>query len=240
MLGSIKPKQTAWLWGATGKHPVARDFIRLGVETPLLKALSDWVESGYKMLGSRPNHVNSWRFWAKGIKRNELVCGLLRDSFDSLGRPFPFLIVGAGILEGWEDKWEVLPYVLDAQWNRMEYVCAKKAFDLNSLESDLRLIPVPVFAQTVGMGCKAAQAGDLPREHDGQFFVELGPSVSSDPVQAMCRWHYQFKVGEDGVPNAAFIGGAQERIFLVLYMRSLASRDFKRMWSVCQDGVLDL
>ncbi len=158
MLGSVKQKQ-GWAWGAAGKHPVARDYIAIGAQTPLLKAFADWMESGYSALQERPQQACSWRFWARGMKKQELVCGLLRDSNDSVGRPYPFLIFGTGPLDGWEETWELLPYVFEGIWSRMEYVGSKKSFDVSALESDLGMLPYPTLFQ--GAGAAAGKYQDM-------------------------------------------------------------------------------
>ena len=43
----------SWQWGAYGKHPVAKDYFKLGKEFPLGKGFSDWVEKGYQIITSR-------------------------------------------------------------------------------------------------------------------------------------------------------------------------------------------
>ena len=45
MLGTVKTNPT-WTWSAVGKHPVVKDYIKLGQETPLLNAFLKWVEEG--------------------------------------------------------------------------------------------------------------------------------------------------------------------------------------------------
>jgi hypothetical protein len=39
-----------WRFAAIGKHPVAKDFIRLGENTSFVDGFAGWVEGGYKTL----------------------------------------------------------------------------------------------------------------------------------------------------------------------------------------------
>ena len=67
-----------------------------------------------------PAGICSWRFWAKGANKKALVCGVARDSSDSVGRPYPLLVVGTGPLADWEDEWELLPAACENTWNQMD------------------------------------------------------------------------------------------------------------------------
>ena len=93
---------TTWHWSAFGKHPAAADYFRLGYSSPFVDGLTKWVESGYRLLAERsdtPPPFCSWRFWARGFGRESLVLGVVRVSSDSLGRPYPLLIMGSGPLQ---------------------------------------------------------------------------------------------------------------------------------------------
>ena len=70
----------SWQWAAFGKHPVAKDFFRVGQSGPLAKDFSQWVDRGYQLLGVRKkSSFCSWRFWTRGPKRDVLGCGVVRD-----------------------------------------------------------------------------------------------------------------------------------------------------------------
>jgi len=53
-----------------------------------------------------------------------LVCGVVRDSVDRLGRPYPLLVLGTGSLREWESHWDLLPYACLPVWQRIEYLGA--------------------------------------------------------------------------------------------------------------------
>lgn len=90
-----------WQWVICGKHPGLKDYFQLGPNLPMVAALADWIEKGYRgVAGARTlaSNLLSWRFWAAGPDRNTLLCGILRDSSDSVGRPYPLLVAGSGPL----------------------------------------------------------------------------------------------------------------------------------------------
>lgn len=231
MLGSVRQKQV-WAWGAAGKHPVARDYIALGMQTPLLKAFADWVESGYSALRERPRQACSWRFWARGMKRQELVCGLLRDSNDSVGRQYPLLIFGTGPLDGWEETWDLLPYVFEGIWSRMEYVGSKRSFDIPALQDDIGMLPYPTLFQGTGAAGRDRDMHepDLPG-NGAEFFGPVRGAAGEDPSDTLVRWHTRFKRRDREPPNAVFMGGVPENAHLALFRRSLSPQDFIRLWT---------
>ncbi|HHO75383.1 MAG TPA: DUF2094 domain-containing protein [Deltaproteobacteria bacterium] len=234
MLGSIK-SDTPWVWGAKGKHPVAKDYIAIGDQTPLLMAFSDWMESGYAKTDHIDSALFSWRFWAKGVNKNDLVCGLIRDSHDSFGRPYPFLVMGTGPLPGWEDRWELLPYILENAWTRLEYFSTKKTTDYSALERELQWIPHPVLNEDKeipsGLGSSAVDIlqNILPSK---ELLIDITAPDSPDPADTIALWHRSLKTSSSRTPNAVFIGGTAQKTLLAVYERSLLAGDFIRLWSV--------
>ena len=132
----------SWKWGAYGKHPVVKDYIRVGEESPLLNIFSRWIEAGYAAV-SQTGTSHSWRFFAKGLQGSEVVCGLVRDSRDGVGRAFPLLILGSGALEIWEARWPGIPDACEACWQRMEYLSTQRMYDLPPMEGGAVFLPLP-------------------------------------------------------------------------------------------------
>jgi len=242
VLGSIKSNQ-AWEWGAFGKHPVARDYIRIGPETPLMQAFSRWIENGYALLNTGKNHackLYSWRFWAKGFKKDHLVCGLVRDSGDSLGRPFPFLVLGSGGLKGWERNWEKLPISLDKIWKATEFLCTKRYHNFHELERDVTMIPSVVNSwaecdkkeQAIPSTDNAYMLEQIEKLiHGPQFSLAIQGKYSDDYSKTFELLHRLVRARINDVPNAVFIGGIVEQSYLAVYRRSLAPVDFVKLWS---------
>jgi len=253
VLGSIG-SSNSWQWAAWGKHPVARDFFSVGSNAPMVKAFSDWVEKGYKIFTSkeRPSSsLCSWRFWARGPKREILVCGIGRDSSDSVGRPYPLLIMGTGPLEGWEDQWDLLPFACEKTWSQMEYLSAKRFTDFEQFEDEVQIVRPPhpewpefrSVSRDLWESSSATQNNVLswdPRQLEDRvsvmskktdFFVPLDGGPSDDPHTLAGLWHALLKVRISDVPNAVFMGGASDGTYLAVFKRALAPTDFVRLWS---------
>lgn len=218
-----------WAWAASGKHPVVKDFIRFGPETPAVGALSRWVEEGYSKVPVITN-MHSWRFFARGTQSQEIVCGLLRDSRDGAGRPFPLLIVGTGRIEGWEKHWVYLPEILGGLWERLEFLSTKRVFDLEELKADVSRLPSPVFKKQwqpveVPEGDRSLLDGQ-----EGMFSLGLKGTVdySSEIIQGLKT----LKTLSLSVPDAVFIGGLLEQPFLVAFTRQINAADFNRLWTM--------
>lgn len=235
MLGSVKQNHP-WTWGAKGKHPVAKDYIAIGIQTPLLNAFSDWVESGYARTEHNRFIQYSWRFWARGLKKGELICGLIRDSHDSYGRPYPFLIMGSGNLAGWEERWEMLPYALEETWSSLEYFSTRKATDYSALENELQRMPYPVMKEHSQIPEKflsntMAELRKINHENKAELIVAINSPESIDPADTIALWHTSLKASLSWLPNTVFVGGTPQKTFMAVYQRSLLAGDFIQLWS---------
>ncbi len=254
MLGLIA-SQNSWHWAGCGKHPVARDYFRVGLTDPLVKAFFDWVEKGYKILGSkdRPSsELCSWRFWARGARRETLVCGVGRDSSDSLGRPYPLLIMGTGPLEGWEDQWDLLPFACEKTWSQMEYLSTKKFADLRELEYQVRTVepPYPNWSEFMSerrnLGEHYSSSRDMASSSDTRdlgkkianlsrsplFSVPLKSGPLDDPFTLAGVCHLLLKeVSSASMPNVVFWGGTPDETYLAVFKRPLMPDDFVWLWS---------
>ncbi len=233
MYGTVK-QTSAWVWGASGKHPVVKDYIRLGRQTPLINAFSRWIEEGYRKVSSNtPRH--SWRFFAKGMKPEELSCGLIRDSHDGAGRPFPLLIMGSGVLEKWERSWEYLPHALSDLWERMEYISAKRIFDLSDLKGEIMRLPAPPLPEREKVVDEYGPS-PIPEKQDGMLAIPL--SAAGDYSEEIVHLLRRISERQHAVPDAVFMGGTLSRSFLVAFFRSVGAEDLVRLWSVDENGEL--
>lgn len=241
MLGIIRSKR-AWKWTACGKHPVAKDYFMMKTDDPLLRAMANWMENGYKNLGPKRDHsqgIYAWHFWAKGLKKESLVCGFVRDSSDLTGRPYPLLIMGAGYLKGWSANWDLLPYICENVWSQMDYLAARRFMDLKQLENSVRIIqpPSPEWNDAAYTRSKAVsrnhkefedRAAGLAKK--AECFIPFDSGVGNVTEQ-LGQWHTALKAHAKNIPNAVFSGGASGKLCLAVFNRKLTISDFARFWS---------
>ncbi len=244
-----------WHWATFGKHPVASDYFRLGEEIPLTTGFSGWVKKGYETLTSKTSastDLYAWRFWIRGAQRENISCGVIRDSSDSVGRPYPFLIIGTGPLPGWEDNWDLLPFACERTWDQIEYLSALVANDFKKLETEVHRIrsPLPEWSEFIvkrrslenlrsnsdtnpaswnlkEMERQAADASDK-----AELIVRLNQDSVNDQFAQVSFWHYVLKNHRKTAPNALFMGGTLNRIYLAIFRRPLTTADFVQLWSV--------
>lgn len=233
---------------------MAGDFVEVGSRNHLGEAILGWVEKGYETLASKhftTSSVPSWRFWAKGSGSDALMCGLCKDSSDSLGRPFPLLVFGTGRLSGWKNAWELLPLACERPWREMEYLCAKRFDAFEQFKTGVRQLKAPsrdwsalkeellaVETQTVSLPTDDALScceGSL--EHGGWtvadaqvLFCALEQWSFEDVSVVSARLHHLLKRENPEAPSAVFIGGSGVKTFLVVFRRALAPLDFVRLW----------
>jgi type VI secretion system protein VasJ len=248
----MKPKHE-WSWYAAGKHPVAGDYFEIGSRDPMFQAFGQWAAGGYRKLGAardKDNIQNSWRFWAKGVRKKHLMCGVGRDSCDSFGRSFPLVILGTGPLKNWEANWELLPVALENTWNRIEYLGAKRLLNLKQLEDEVQMLASPpgnwseLKTKPDRVGHNSPGKGGMPsawrkkaqnlNQVSTQAFasIELGDVPLDDRARTIVEWHVALKERSNVAPNAIFMGGNFEKTYLVLFKRPLREDDFIQLWSM--------
>lgn len=255
MLGLLKSEQN-WNWAASGKHPVAKDYFWVGSTPPLLEALSKWVKNGYQLLNVKQNprpQFYCWRFWVKGPEKNNLVCGVGRDSSDSLGRSYPLLIMGTGPLKAWEKNWDLLPFALENTWTQIEYLAARRFMDLKQLEDGIRKISAPVGdwpefeiqrKQSENKGALSSISLEAlentkettnRRSNQTDWFMGLGSESLDEQSDMLIMRHLLLRKRSGLTPNAIFMGGIPEKTCLALFKRPLRPEDFVKLWSVCAE-----
>ncbi len=249
MLGLGK-KEGGWQWIATGKHPSAKDYFTIGKESAFSEAFSRWIEQGYEILPfelKRASRMGSWRFWAKTPNNEILILGLIRDSCDSIGRPYPLLIMGVGSLAGWVKQWDLLPHACEQTWAQMEYIAAKNYSDTKKFGDELTGVSGPKtdwnsFRQDSPVGESLEQIGSSTLSeikhlmynylNSGELMAELKQGLVKDLFSLVCLWHFVLKEKNTSPPNAVFMGGIPGRNFLAIYGRALAPKDFVNLWSL--------
>lgn len=252
MLGPVKAKET-WHWAAFGKHPVARDYFLVGRETPLINAFSGWIQAGYQYLidqhGRCPEYY-SYRFWAKGIQKKQILIGLLKGSSDRIGRRYPLMIAGTGELKGWEKSWDLLPFACENLWTRLEYISTRPFKDVETLREDLdQLSPVPPLwkdfeaereelkekrkwtpgEDSLSPAIRRMAEKAKASANQEEIFFSLERGYFDDPFSSVGYWHQALKSNRKRLPNAVFIGGFSGSPKMAVYGKPLVPGDFGRL-----------
>lgn len=259
MLDSIEDEQN-WQWAAFGKHPTAKDYFRLGEETPFVEGLFGWVEKGYQLLTANENSTPdfcSWRFWGREVGKNTLVCGVVRVSSDSLGRPYPLVIMGAGPLRNWQENWDLIPFAAERSWRQIEYLGANLFTNFKKLEEEIRTIrppdaswaehaekrkalnhigsqldPYASFLDIRELKKLASANADRP-----EVFISLDRGLCDDKIMHVSLWHLLARESHKTLPNAMFMGGTLDKAYLAVVKRPLKPTDFIQLWSVSSPGL---
>jgi type VI secretion system protein VasJ len=250
MLEQVKHK-SSWIWLASGKHPTAGDYFRVGHENALLTAFADWVENGYQQLthGGARVGLNSWRFWFRGPKKQLLISGVSRDSTDKVGRSYPFVVIGLGQLQDWESNWELLPFALENAWNQIEYLSMQRFLDFRHFEERIRFLPTPA-----GNWSEYGTRRDLLRRNNpwttdasgesnhinsrlkqnsdqAQTIIPLNGIESDRQFGFLVEWLCWLKRRNSVAPTTVFMGGTPDKTRLILFDRPLAPGDYRTLWS---------
>ena len=242
--------QDAWRWVASGKHPSIKDYISIGQMFPLAASFSEWMSKGYSEQKSRNTSRRgpcSWRFWVKGRKQNELSCGLLKDSSDSIGRPYPLLAMGGGFLDDWEENWELVPLACENIWTQMEKITAHPFADVQSIERELAALrpPLPQWftfrkeyekdlrensslsLSDVELFC--GKIRNLSEKKEG--YIIFDPLSDCDIFNSVEFVEQVLKENHVSTPSVIFIGGTVDMSCLAFFRRPLTVSDFSTLWS---------
>lgn len=251
MLGTVKT-ENEWNWFASGKHPVAKDFIRIGRADSVFNAITGWMDSGYR--GTNATHErlsdrHSWRFWFRGAKRHSLVCGVLKDSCDSIGRTYPFVLMGNGPVERWTLFWDLLPLALENTWNRIEHILVQRFIDIQQVEEGIRILPLPLADWRLLSRRRQNRLkpvnGEL-NKHTGscdwqemlkreagrpRITIPLGETWIENQETHVLDLLQSMKVQKQAIPTAVFIGGVPDVPQIVAFNRALMHEDFIHLWA---------
>ncbi len=244
-----------WSYALIGKHPVARDYIELGKKFPVLEELSGVLDAAYARVSSGPEakpEFSSWRFWFAGPAKDTLVCGIMRESSDAMGRPYPLVIAGSGPLKDWELHWDLLPMACDSIWGRFEYLATHKYDNIKKMKADLAGLRAPSpdweahrvsrhnlnpigsaldpYASFLDFQQLKKQAESLSERRE--CFVSLDRGPCKDKILQVSLWHHLFKTSFKAQPRSLFLGGNLEKAFLAAFHRSLKTEDLVQLWSV--------
>ena len=250
MLGLSKSNQVrSWTWAAYGKHPAIKDYFRVGQDFPLLRVFSGWIENGYKQFSKNGGNAlhNAWHFWARGATSGAIVCGLVKDSVDGIGRNYPLLMIGAGPLHDWEENWDLLPLACETVWRDMEYLTILNVGDLKNLEAEVLNIqqPQPLWSEfrskkesflaDPGAFQNTAVFTVDPKED----FIPLEFSSRLDQHLLLSTCYSSYKNSVRLLPNVVFMGQSMGRDLVKFYSRPLTPTDFLYLWTAGKGRLTD-
>ncbi len=224
MLGSLS-KPDSWQWGAAGKHPVARDYISIGFQSPCLRILSGLVDKGFMKTGSAVRKYVSYRYFLKGGKKDLISCGILKDSRDALGREYPLVVAGYGMLAGWETRWEAVPEAMAAVCSEAEYISSRRLATLGEFKAGLSRLGSPSDVDKTGFA-------DMPvysTEISGSGFIPLAPGDEDGINKQVSGYMAGLKKSDPSSPEAVFIGGTGEKSCLFIFRRPLDTDNVLRL-----------
>ncbi len=137
-------------WFVYGKHPMFADYFSLGEQTHFAMAYRKWVTFGYQQYinsGGPGKQVCSYRFWSKGDSTTSVAVGLLQSSADSLGRPFPLLLMGTVQLSSWRKVWPAFAGALENLWAGLEKIAGERYPLLQDISTELSRISLPALPE---------------------------------------------------------------------------------------------
>ncbi len=241
MLG-IGKKKTNFQVAAHGKHPAFNDYFSLNIDFPMAEALVNWMEKGTALRTNHDNNIHAFRFWIRGIKKGELIFGIIRDSSDILGRAYPLLIIARGIVKNWEKKWYYIFSSFDTVFRAFEDITASQYENFKAFAT--RLSKVISFESSAlgGAGLEwqyqykiLNERSRLPEIMRVWFNKNMEKGAMLLSVKTLfneftsynpdlkCRGAIKDK---KEIPGAAFMGGLPDDPVLAIFSRPLKAEDF--------------
>ena len=173
-----------------------------------------------------------------------MLCGVVKDSSDSVGRPYPLLLMGMGPLADWERHWHHIPKACEKAWAQLEAISTRMYRDFKQMEQDLRTLKPPVpdwkgfeaeiraAADTETVEPDGAEPPEAQAEPDDSAVLVLPVSWDrfGDATGDLVRQHEMLRSRIPEIPKAVFMGGRPDRTFLAVFRRPLAAEDFGRLW----------
>ncbi len=219
---------------AYGKHPAFDDYFSVNMELPLAKALLTWIESAIKSGGTadKTKVIRSFRFWVLGIKKDELVLGIVRDSSDRLGRTYPLLIISKICMKNRDKKWPEIFTGFEPVFRAFEEMTTARYEAFKEFEASLLKVqffePKLEKSDTAFSNCLATW-----------LKVEIGSNSLALPVSELMVKFASHAPQKKGIfktnpprPGAVFLGGLPDNPMVNMYNRPLRTRDFHRLFNL--------
>ncbi len=233
MLGIGKQK-TCIEVSAYGKHPAFDDYFSVNMNTPLANALSAWVESGMKSGGTADKNkvIRSFRFWVLGIKKEELILGIVRDSSDRLGRIYPLLIIGRTRMKNRDKQWPGIFSDFEPVFRAFEEMTTSRYVAFKEFEASLLNVQAEPNFETSDTNLSNSLTAWFKQEKENSALAlpvsELLDKFGSHPHAPPKKGIFKT---DPPPPGAVFLGGLPDNPMVNLYNRPLGTRDFHNLFN---------
>ncbi len=178
-------------------------------------------------------------FWSRGNKKDHLIAGVVAASHDSLGRPFPLLLVGETDAISWQQNWPYLVVDLYELWEELRNVIKADYQNLSELSNrltKLNTLQFPFGQRDEKDGKGSFFPESLHKEIKGlargsSGFVPLkrnaGQSINRSSEFSLSLLQ-QYMAAEKEI-SAIFLSGREpSRLFFTT--KSLSTADFVLLW----------
>ena len=169
----------------------------------------------------------------RGMARDQLACGILSQSCDAIGRPYPLLLMGSGTSQNWEECWENLPMACEAIWSSAETLVTQESITLSELVAGLGKLTAPADIALDDSLPPAFSLKSLNGDMDSEFCLFSLEAVNGSRIEvaAAMRLSLLLKKRNAVPPVAVFIGGGKTAQMAVM-RRPLKSLDFDVLWNL--------
>jgi type VI secretion system protein VasJ len=224
---------------ACGKHPAFPDYIRVNTALPLVNALAAWMDEGMQSGAAdfkKTGGIHSFRFWTRGIHRQSLILGIVKDSSDSLGRIYPLLITGQVFMKDMRRQWHAVFDHFGQVFRTFEEITASRYDRFKEFETALSEIRLPeihnnCFHESSGFSNSLA-AWSLKSVPDDVMILSVPVFLKKYQLQSDNCSAQRKGVARIEPPKAVFIGGLPERPITAIYQRPLRTNDFCRLFDL--------
>ena len=246
MLGIGKNKKKIQV-AAHGKHPAFNDYFSLNMDFPMASALASWVEKGTGLKKTHDNSsIHAFRFWVRGIKKGELIFGVIRDSSDNMGRVYPLIIMAKVFVKDWEKRWNYILSGFETIFRTFEDITASRYENFREFETRMARVVSRELARVKDSGMEwqydyktLDERSRLPGIMLAWFNENSVNKAMTIQVAALSNGFasntsHGKPQGVSGnkkeIPGAVFLGGLPDSPCLSIFSRPLRAEDFTNLF----------
>jgi type VI secretion system protein VasJ len=171
---------------------------------------------------------------------------VVKDSSDSVGRPYPLILMGMGPMANWDAHWDEIPLACELSWAQLESISTRPYRDFKQMESDLRTLKPPTAdwggfgtegepeSSTYGEETRRPELEGIltQRMNSDVLILPLSGDRYGDSTRDVRTLHVLLKRHSPAIPKAVFMGGRPTETMLAVFKRPLLPEDFGRLWFV--------